>query len=650
MTDRQITVNVTPAEGNINVTFGQAIHKVQADYDQQDSSAASYIKNKPPKYQSGDGVIVDNVTGKISIDTSSEIWEEKQDTVTAGTGINIEDNEISVDIDSVISAGDGITFTDGEIAIDTSTASNGNILYAVEREIDGVVKTVVRWGIPPTGNYVDLTNKPSINGVTLIGNKTPEDLGLPIYMDMSGASATTPGTSGLVPAPAAGDNKKFLRGDGTWGEVEVTDTKYTAGENIAIDESDNNKISVSSSGMSASSILFADGNGGARWGSEYVRSVNGVSGTVSLYPKSGTGERSLFFTPDIAASKTSGSYSEAHGRQTEAAGSCSTAFGLSTRALNTSATTFGRNTLAYQDCSEAHGIGTIASGVASVAHGSESVASGQYSASFGGGSVASGANSFAIGDRSRAEGTGSFASGNQSTASGVYSAATGQGSALGDYSFASGYGAATGNQSAAFGLYASASGNYSFATGWNTKATGVSSMAVGRNSTASGAYSFAAGGAAATQTNSAAFGQARAEAFGSFAAGGVNAIASERYSAIFGQNGTTPVGALFTVANGILTPSTAFNIYVNGDIEANAEWTPTADNHLATKKYVDDNAGGTPDWSNIQNKPTSYPPSAHTHTYSEIINTPDLSVYALKSYVDTLVGNADTLLGSGVIV
>ena len=37
---------------------------------------------------------------------------------------------------------------------------------------------------------------------------------------MSGASAITAGKEGLVPAPAAGDQNKFLRGDGTWQAVE----------------------------------------------------------------------------------------------------------------------------------------------------------------------------------------------------------------------------------------------------------------------------------------------------------------------------------------------------------------------------------------------------------------------------------------------
>lgn len=37
---------------------------------------------------------------------------------------------------------------------------------------------------------------------------------------MVGASASTSGSAGYVPAPAAGDNDKFLRGDGTWVEIQ----------------------------------------------------------------------------------------------------------------------------------------------------------------------------------------------------------------------------------------------------------------------------------------------------------------------------------------------------------------------------------------------------------------------------------------------
>lgn len=40
---------------------------------------------------------------------------------------------------------------------------------------------------------------------------------------MTGASSSTAGTAGLVPAPAAGDEKKVLTGDGSWTELNIPD-------------------------------------------------------------------------------------------------------------------------------------------------------------------------------------------------------------------------------------------------------------------------------------------------------------------------------------------------------------------------------------------------------------------------------------------
>jgi hypothetical protein len=45
---------------------------------------------------------------------------------------------------------------------------------------------------------------------------------IPGATDMTGATASTAGTHGLVPQPAAGDNNKFLRGDGTWANTNST--------------------------------------------------------------------------------------------------------------------------------------------------------------------------------------------------------------------------------------------------------------------------------------------------------------------------------------------------------------------------------------------------------------------------------------------
>ena len=37
--------------------------------------------------------------------------------------------------------------------------------------------------------------------------------------DFDGATSSAAGGKGMVPAPAAGDNGKFLRGDGTWADA-----------------------------------------------------------------------------------------------------------------------------------------------------------------------------------------------------------------------------------------------------------------------------------------------------------------------------------------------------------------------------------------------------------------------------------------------
>lgn len=81
--------------------------------------------------------------------------------------------------------------------------------------------------VATSGSYNDLSNKPTI----------------PTIVDMTGATASTAGAHGYVPAPAAGDQNKFLQGDGTW--ATPADEIYTAGNGINIDA--NNEISVDTS-------------------------------------------------------------------------------------------------------------------------------------------------------------------------------------------------------------------------------------------------------------------------------------------------------------------------------------------------------------------------------------------------------------------
>lgn len=57
----------------------------------------------------------------------------------------------------------------------------------------------------------------SLQDATLVLKGKKVGSGLP--EDMTGATASAAGTRGLVPPPAAGDQDKFLKGDGTWGAI-----------------------------------------------------------------------------------------------------------------------------------------------------------------------------------------------------------------------------------------------------------------------------------------------------------------------------------------------------------------------------------------------------------------------------------------------
>lgn len=113
------------------------------------------------------------------------------------------------------------------------------------------------------------------------------------YSDMTGATGSAAGTHGLVPAPAAGANNKFLRGDGTWQNTPNTDTHYSAKNVIS-----NSGTGQSNAGNASNPFLNLIENGAVRsshqikgGGSTTVTTdANGnlvISSTNSTYDLSG---------------------------------------------------------------------------------------------------------------------------------------------------------------------------------------------------------------------------------------------------------------------------------------------------------------------------------------------------------------------------
>ena len=80
------------------------------------------------------------------------------------------------------------------------------------------------------------------------------------YSVFGGATESTGGTSGLVPQPVAGENDKFLRGDGTWAEANTTVIN-----------------------MGGSTVVLDGGKAiqGGLW-QDYVTGIGGISSTLCL--------------------------------------------------------------------------------------------------------------------------------------------------------------------------------------------------------------------------------------------------------------------------------------------------------------------------------------------------------------------------------
>lgn len=123
------------------------------------------------------------------------IYQKK---LNAGTGINID--PITDTISATGSGGSTVTYT--------PNITTGMILGVLG--INGSSNPIKSPSLI-AGQNISITQDPTTGALTFSSANAT-------YNDMIGADGTNPGTHGLAPAPAATDNTKFLKGDGTWGD------------------------------------------------------------------------------------------------------------------------------------------------------------------------------------------------------------------------------------------------------------------------------------------------------------------------------------------------------------------------------------------------------------------------------------------------
>ena len=121
------------------------------------------------------------------------------------------------------------------------------------------------------------------------------------HNNMTGATASAAGKPGLVPAPAAGKQGQFLRGDGTW-QTPANTTYSNATQSAAglMSAADKKKLDGVATGANKYSLPTATASvlGGVKTGSNITNS----GGVLSLTKANVTG--ALGFTPTEVTAQT----------------------------------------------------------------------------------------------------------------------------------------------------------------------------------------------------------------------------------------------------------------------------------------------------------------------------------------------------------
>lgn len=110
---------------------------------------------------------------------------------------------------------------------DEATTSKSGLLSSTDKaKLDSIAEGANKYVHPSyttrdNGIYkITVDNTGHVSGATLVTKQDLLDLGIAdgdnVYTEFVGASSTAAGKMGLVPAPNAGENNLFLRGDGTW--------------------------------------------------------------------------------------------------------------------------------------------------------------------------------------------------------------------------------------------------------------------------------------------------------------------------------------------------------------------------------------------------------------------------------------------------
>lgn len=205
-TDKEINITVPTTAADVNALpdstkYGAAI--------QMSLNTTTYVLTTTLKDQDGNAL---GTAQTIDLPLESVVVSGSYDSATKEVVLTLEGGStIRFSVADLVSGLQSeITSTNKLNAdlVDDSTSSNKFVTAANKTTWNGKQDALT-----PGSNI-------QINGTTISATDTKYDV-------FDGADGTDAGTDGLVPAPAATDNAKYLKGDGTWDDPTFTLTPAT---------------------------------------------------------------------------------------------------------------------------------------------------------------------------------------------------------------------------------------------------------------------------------------------------------------------------------------------------------------------------------------------------------------------------------------
>lgn len=211
--DMLIAINNGPVSGTIIVNADWTV--VQANIDGAVTGPASAT--------AGHIAVFDGATGKVI----------KDGTYTIAT--SVPSNAVFTDT-KVTSVDNHYKPANGTTLIGTAgspVTAGGKVITGITADSSGHITNIITGTIPAAPTLSGLGGVGTINAsgtapLTLSASKSSTTVTISgSVAEMTAATSNTAGAAGIVPAPDAGKQAAFLRGDGTWAVPTNTNTTYT---------------------------------------------------------------------------------------------------------------------------------------------------------------------------------------------------------------------------------------------------------------------------------------------------------------------------------------------------------------------------------------------------------------------------------------